>query len=114
MTPTITSPGLLSIWEDYWGKLTPDWSEVFLKDKRIQLILEYPDAWIHIAIEKYRKLDHILSYLIAAENESPKPKKYKSLSEVEKDPSVDRLIRNIQRERLNDPKIPDQDWWREN
>lgn len=113
MTPTINSKGLLSIWEDYWGKLSPDWAEAFLNDQRIQLILNYPDSWIHIAVEKNRKLDEILNYLVEAEKEKPKPKQIRRVSDVDKDPSIDRLIRSIQLERLNDPKIPDQDWWRE-
>ena len=51
---------LLSIWENYWGKLTPEWTDSFLKDGRIRLILKYPDLSILQAIQQNRKLEEIL------------------------------------------------------
>lgn len=54
---------LLSIWVNYWGKLTPKWREEFLKDSRVKLILEYPDLLILQAIQKNKKLEDVLAHL---------------------------------------------------
>ena len=58
------NPGkLLSIWESYWGKLTPKWAEVFLADARIVSILEFDDLMILQAVQQNKKLTQILKVL---------------------------------------------------
>lgn len=54
---------LLSIWENYWGQLAPEWTEAFLKDERVEFILEYPELLILQAIQQNRKLKDILATL---------------------------------------------------
>ncbi len=63
MNSRINPDKLLSIWEDYWGKLSPRWSDTFLKDPRVEKILVYPGLSILSAVQKNRKLDEILSSL---------------------------------------------------
>ncbi len=63
MNTSINSNKLLSIWEDYWGKLSPEWSNAFLKDPRIEKILIFPGILILSAVQKHRKLDEVLSFL---------------------------------------------------
>jgi HEAT repeat protein len=54
---------LLSIWENYWGILTPEWTEAFLQDERVKLILDYSELLILQAIQQNRKLEDILATL---------------------------------------------------
>lgn len=54
---------LLSMWENCWEKLSPKWSEHFLKDPRIEKIIEFPPLSILDAIQKNKKLEAILQYL---------------------------------------------------
>lgn len=58
------NPGkLLSIWESYWGELTPKWEEEFLADPRIGSILEFDDLMILQAVQQNKKLTQILKEL---------------------------------------------------
>lgn len=58
------NPGkLLSIWESYWGELTPKWEEEFLADARIVSILEFDDLMILQAVQQNKKLTQILKVL---------------------------------------------------
>jgi hypothetical protein len=68
MTTRISPSKFLSFWEDSWGKLSPEWSENFLSDIRIDKILIYPGLVILSAVQKHRKLDEILSFLEANSN----------------------------------------------
>lgn len=54
---------LLTIWENYWGKLTPKWTEAFLKDERINLILNYPELLILQTVQQNKKFEDILTTL---------------------------------------------------
>ena len=63
MTPKIDPQGLLSIWEEIWGKISPDWAVKFLTDSRVKKILMFPDSSIKLAILNHKKLDEIVSYL---------------------------------------------------
>lgn len=54
---------LLSIWENYWGKLSPEWAKAFQEDKRVREILSYPELLILQAIQQNRKLGDILATL---------------------------------------------------
>jgi len=54
---------LLSMWENCWEKLSPKWSEHFLKDPRIEKIIAFPPLSILDAIQKNKKLEEILQYL---------------------------------------------------
>jgi len=54
---------LLSMWENCWEKLSPKWSENFLKDPRIEKIITFPPLSILDAIQKNKKLEEILQHL---------------------------------------------------
>ena len=51
------------MWENCWEKLSPKWSENFLKDPRIEKIIAFPPLSILDAIQKNKKLEEILQYL---------------------------------------------------
>ena len=54
---------LLSIWESYWGELSPNWAESFLADHRISSITSFDDLMILQAVQENKKLDQILNAL---------------------------------------------------
>lgn len=51
------------MWENCWEKLSPKWSENFLKDPRIEKIITFPPLSILDAIQKNKKLEEILQHL---------------------------------------------------
>jgi hypothetical protein len=59
----MNSNKLLSIWENYWGKLSPEWAQAFLEDMRVPAILNDPELLILQAIQQNRKLADVLSSL---------------------------------------------------
>ena len=63
MTSRIDAKKFLSFWEDSWGKLTPEWSEKFLNDPRLQEILKHPGLRILSAVQKHKKIDEIVQLL---------------------------------------------------
>ena len=63
MTPKIDTEKFLSLWERIWGDLSPEWTEKFLNDPRIEKILSFPETSIQLAIFNNKKLDEIISYL---------------------------------------------------
>lgn len=63
MTTRIDAKKFLSFWEDSWGKLTPEWSEKFLADPRLQEILKHPGLRILSAVQKHKKIDEIIQLL---------------------------------------------------
>ena len=63
MTPKIDTEKFLLLWERIWGDLSPEWTEKFLNDPRIEKILSFPETSIQLAIFNNKKLDEIISYL---------------------------------------------------
>jgi hypothetical protein len=63
LTSRIDAKKFLSFWEDSWGKLTPEWSEKFLNDPRLQEILKHPGLRILSAVQKHKKIDEIVQLL---------------------------------------------------
>ena len=63
MTPKIDTEKFLSLWEQIWGELGPEWTTNFLNDPRIEKILAFPETSIQLAIFNNKKLDEIISYL---------------------------------------------------
>jgi hypothetical protein len=61
---SISNPAkLLAIWESYWGKLSDNWTENFLTDARIDLIIKFEDLLILQAVQENKKLVDILGAL---------------------------------------------------
>jgi len=63
MTPKIDTEKFLSLWEQIWGELSPEWTTKFLNDPRIEKILSFRETSIQLAIFNNKKLDEILLYL---------------------------------------------------
>ena len=112
MAPGVSAEGLLSIWEDTWGKLTQEWVQKFLEDSRVCQIISYPDTWINIAVSRNRKLEDILKYLV--DNEKPQIVAPQHSITIDDDERTKAYLKYVQKSRMSDPAIPDQDWWREN
>jgi hypothetical protein len=66
MNSRIDSEKLLSIWEDCWGKLNPEWTAKFLNDPRVEKILTFPALSILNAVQNRKKMDEILELLESA------------------------------------------------
>lgn len=64
MNRKISPERFLSIWEQFWGVLTAEWRENFLKDARTKKILDFPESSIQLAILNNKKLDDIIAYLV--------------------------------------------------
>lgn len=101
---------LLSIWEENWGKLSDEWRREFLLDSRLNEILLFSESSIHMGVAKYKKLDSLLGYL--QETSAPNDIKVEKSAQGQSKSGSNNAIRRMQLERVMEPKIPDQDWWR--
>jgi len=110
MAQELNPESLLSIWEDYWGKLNAEWRSKFLFDPRLKEILRFPEASIHLGVSKFNKLDLLLGYL--QETTAPDDSKVDTAAKVQSKPGFNTAIKRMQLEKALEPKIPDQDWWR--
>lgn len=94
-------------WESHWGKLDKKWIKDFLSHKSLPLILTFEPNLIKYAITRARKLENIAKYLqyrTEVKNDSdsrPKPG------------SMQQAIDVVFKQRINEPGLPSDDWWRE-
>ena len=69
----MTREEFATAWQKCHGPLLSRNYELFIKDKRLTIILEYPDEEIKKAIRKFAKLNGIIGYL-RGEIKSPSKK----------------------------------------
>lgn len=106
---------LLKDWEFYWGKLEEQWLPTFFKHPSINSILKYDRKLVQIAISKHSKLISIADYLLRTSFQEVKVQR-KSSSKIQVFDSPGSMQQAVNVARKNnklDPKIPDNDWWRE-
>ena len=106
---------LLKDWEFYWGKLEEKWLPTFLNHQSIKSILNYDRKLVQIAISKHSKLISIADYLHQTSFPEVKAQK-KSHSKIQvfdRPGSMQQAVNVARKNNKLDPKIPDNDWWRE-
>jgi hypothetical protein len=110
---TYSQQKFLDDWQEYWGQLDAKWLPTFLNHQSLEVILGFDRKLVLIAITKSRKLIGIAKYLEVKSRD-------RASNEAQTAPIIQRSDRDIQAAiragYLNskyDPKIPDNDWWRE-
>ena len=97
----------LNDWQEHWGVLDDKWIEKFLSHDSIPEILTYDRTVILNAIRKSRKLFRIAKYLESKNRVSGRAQLRKHNDSMQQ--AADASFKNS----LYDPKLPSDDWWRD-
>ena len=105
---------LLKEWQLCWGELEEKWKPLFLSHQSISFILRFDSKLIQLALTKHKKLQLIANYLDATSYPEARITRYVQPLNFDPPGSMQQAINASYKNSKFDPKIPDDDWWREN